>query len=70
MFEKMEKMAEIINDVIEKTSDFEEYEFMTIMSMLFDEFHRTHENDMSSVEMAKMVASSVEFVNKSLGEYV
>ena len=55
--------------VIETMKGLDYESFMSIMCMLFDEYHSAH-RDFDPVWNSRVVADLIEEVNKDLGEYV
>lgn len=63
------EIFETCKQVTEIMTKLDRNSFMTIMCMLFDEYHNTHP-DFDAPENAQVVADLVREVNTQLGEYV
>ncbi len=62
----MEEMVNVFDKVVSEMVTLQDWQFMSIMCSLFDEYHANHP-DCNSVEMAKTCADMVEKVNSELG---
>ena len=62
------ELIETCNKVVEPMMKLNSIFFMSVMCMLFDEYHRVH-REYDAAEMAQDCADMVKRVNNSLGEY-
>lgn len=65
---EMKKMMQVVDQVSGIMIDLSEYEFMTIMCMLYDEYHDKH-RESDPVKMSQECASLVAEINQTLGAY-